>query len=134
MKELHVDIETYSSVDLKESGLYKYAASPDFEILCIAWSYGTEVKVCAWEDVPKSVLQDLRDPTVLKMAHNAAFERTCFAAMGIDTGTNWLCTSVLAGYNGLPLSLKDVSAALDLNDKAKKTFQREVYFPKSKDT
>lgn len=119
MKELHVDIETYSAVDLKECGLYKYAASPDFEILCMAWSYGAEVRVCAWDEVPKSVLRDLRDPNVRKMAHNAAFERTCFAALGIDTGTNWVCTSVLAGYNGLPLSLKDVSAALDLNDKAK---------------
>lgn len=119
MKELHVDIETYSSVDIKKSGAYKYAASIDFEILCIAYSYGKDVHVCNWDDVPAEVLQDLRDPTVLKMAHNAAFERTCFHAMGMDTSFNWLCTMVLSGYNGLPLALKDVSAALELNDKAK---------------
>lgn len=119
MKELHVDIETYSSVDIKKSGAYKYASSADFEILCIAWSYGIDVEVCPWNLVPDYVLRDLQDPSVLKMAHNAAFERVCLAAAGLDTGFNWLCTAVLSGYNGLPLSLKDVSAALELGDKAK---------------
>lgn len=119
MKELHVDIETYSSVDIKKSGAYKYAESVDFEILCIAYSYGEVVYVYDWKDVPASLLRDLQDPNVLKMAHNAAFERTCFAAAGINTGDNWLCTAVLAGYNGLPLSLRDVSEALELGEKSK---------------
>lgn len=117
--ELHVDIETYSSVDLKKSGMYKYAESPDFEILCIAFSYGLAVYRCKWDEVPAQLINDLRNPLVKKIAHNAAFERTCFAAVGIDTGDNWLCTAVLSGYNGLPLSLKDVSSALQLGDSSK---------------
>lgn len=130
MKHLHVDIETYSSVDLKNSGAYKYADSFDFEILCVAWSYGEveyvtpagkvyKVYVCEWKDVPAKVKRDLQDPKVTKYAHNATFERTCFAAVGLDVGYNWICTAVLAGYNGLPMSLENVSLALDLGDKAK---------------
>lgn len=119
MKHLHVDIETFSSVDLRACGLYKYADSFDFEILCLAYSYGDEVRVYAWDDLPKQVLNDLQDKNVIKLAHNAAFERVCLAAMGVDTGNSWICTSVLASYNGLPLSLKEVSAALRLGDQAK---------------
>ena len=119
MKHLHVDIETFSSVDIKKSGVYKYADSIDFEILCIAYSYGKEVYVCDWRDLPKQVRKDLEDPSVLKFAHNATFERVCLSAMGLNVGNEWTCTAVLAGYNGLPLSLKDVSEALNLGDKAK---------------
>jgi DNA polymerase len=125
VKHLHVDIETYSSVDLKKSGVYKYADALDFEILCMAWSYGystgtaAKVSVADWKDVPQQVLQDLQDPSVQKFAHNATFERVCLSAMGLNVGNSWVCTAVLAGYNGLPLSLKDVSEALHLGDKAK---------------
>lgn len=99
--------------------MYKYAESIDFEILCVAWSYGGPVQVCAWSEAPEQLKRDLVDPSVIKMAHNAAFERTCFAAVGLNTGNKWVCTAVLSGYNGLPLSLADVSAALELGDKAK---------------
>ncbi len=119
MRNLHVDIETFSSVDLKKSGVYKYADSLDFEILCIAWSYGDHVFVCEWGDLPASVIKDLQDSTVQKFAHNATFERVCLSAMGLNVGNNWKCTSVLAGYNGLPMALKDVSMALNLGDKSK---------------
>ena len=119
MKHLHVDIETYSSVDLKKSGVYKYADAIDFEILCIAYSYGGEVEVCDWEDLPFQVRKDLQDPLVQKLAHNATFERVCLSAMGLNVGNNWICTAVLAGYNGLPMALKDVSEALELGSKSK---------------
>lgn len=119
MKHLHVDIETYSSVDIKKAGVYKYADSIDFEILCIAYSYGDEVFVCAWEDLPSQVEADLQDPSVQKFAHNASFERICLTAMGLDVGNRWKCTAVLAGYNGLPMSLEKASNALDLGDKSK---------------
>jgi DNA polymerase len=121
MKHLHVDIETYSSVDLKKSGVYKYADAIDFEILCIAYSYGNSVEVCDWEDLPQKVRKDLEDPNVQKLAHNATFERVCLSAMGLNVGNQWICTAVLAGYNGLPMALKDVSAALELGEKSKST-------------
>lgn len=121
MKHLHIDIETYSSVDLKKSGVYKYADAIDFEVLCIAYSYGREVHVCDWKDLPKKVVKDLEDPNVQKLAHNATFERVCLSAMGLNVGNNWICTAVLAGYNGLPMALKDVSMALELGDKSKST-------------
>jgi len=119
MKHLHIDIETYSSVDLKKSGVYKYAASIDFEIMCVAYSYGSTVHVCDWQDLPSDVMRDLQDDKVQKFAHNAAFERVCLTAMGLNVGYNWTCTAILAGYNGLPMALKDVSAALNLQDKGK---------------
>lgn len=116
---LHVDIETYSSVDLKKSGVYKYADAFDFEILCMAWSYGGTVFVATWEDVPEHVFKDLEDPAIQKFAHNASFERVCLSAMGLNVGNSWQCTAVLCGYSGLPMSLADASVALQLNDKAK---------------
>ena len=119
MKHLHVDIETYSSVDLKKSGVYKYADSIDFEILCIAYSYGGPVEVCTRNELPAAVIADLEDPSVRKLAHNATFERVCLSAMGLDVGNEWVCTAVLAGYNGLPMSLEGVSSALELGDQAK---------------
>lgn len=120
MKHLHIDIETYSSVDLKKSGVYKYADSFDFEILCIAYAYDKKrVRVCEWEDLPPKVIADMKDPSVKKLAHNATFERVCLSAMGIDTGNKWQCTAVLAGYNGLPMSLDGVSSALELGEEAK---------------
>jgi DNA polymerase len=121
MKHLHIDIETYSSVDIKKSGVYKYADSLDFEILCIAWSYGDTVHCCPWNELPQHVVDDLEDPSVKKFAHNATFERVCLSAMGLNVGNDWLCTAVLAGYNGLPMSLKDLSSALELGDSAKDT-------------
>jgi DNA polymerase len=119
MKHLHVDIETYSSINLKTSGVYKYADSIDFEILCIAWSYGGKVEVCDWDDAPAQLLADLRDPNVKKLAHNATFERVCFKAAGVDTGNKWQCTAVLAGYNGIQMSLKGASESLELGKQAK---------------
>lgn len=46
MKTLGIDLETYSSVDLKKCGVYKYAESDDFEIMLFAYSVdGSEVQV-----------------------------------------------------------------------------------------
>jgi DNA polymerase bacteriophage-type len=121
MPILHIDLETYSSVDLKSSGVYKYAEAHDFEILMVAYALGKEpVRCYNWADVPQDFFQMLQDPTITKVAHNAAFERVCFTAMGQSTEVaQWRCTAVKAAYCGLPMSLKDVSAALALGDKAK---------------
>ena len=121
-RELFIDIETYSSVDITKCGAYKYIASPDFEILIVSYAFGDdEVKVIdllMGEELPDEFVEALTDPTVLKVAHNAVFERTAFRRVGYHTNiAEWYCTSVKAAYCGLPLSLDQVSKKLDIKDK-----------------
>ena len=118
---LYIDIETYSSVDLPSCGLYKYVEAPDFEILLFQYAYNdnpvTVLDLATyWDGLPDSVLEDLTDPAVVKVAHNAAFERTC---LGKYTGeymdpAQWRDTMILCAYNGLPMSLDAAGAALGL--------------------
>lgn len=119
-RRLFLDIETFSSVDIK-AGAFKYMEAPDFEILLVAY---------AWNDGPVQVLQDfflgnpeaeaieqaLRDPAVVKVAHNAAFERAAFRKhLGVYMPPEeWEDTMLLAAYNGLPMSLEAAGAALQL--------------------
>ena len=128
-RELFVDIETYSSVDIKKAGLYPYVESDDFEVLLVAYAWGDEpVRVIDLLDVPTEELQDcaydemqdiiagLLDPGTLKIAHNNAFERT---ALGKHCGhylppEEWTDTMVLAAMNGLPMSLDAAGAALQI--------------------
>ena len=81
MENLSIDLETFSSVDLKKCGVYKYAESDDFEILLFGYSVdGSEVKVidlAQGETIPEVVLSALTDETVTKWAFNAQFERVC---------------------------------------------------------
>ena len=83
MRELSIDIETYSSVDLKKSGLYKYVQSPDFEILLFAYAYDDSpvniVDLASGEKIPYFTVMDLHRPEVVKTAHNAAFEYYCLS-------------------------------------------------------
>lgn len=137
MHTLFIDVETFSGVDLKESGTYKYIESPDFEILIIGFAYDDgpvhvydlmqnieyvyDGENLVFEDVidgiPEQFIKDLKDPKILKVAHNASFERRCFKRIGIHTmPIDWYCTLVKAGYCGLPLSLDKVSKALKLTD------------------
>lgn len=122
---LHIDIETFSSVDLKKAGLYKYAESPDFEILLIAYAFNDEpVKIF---DMTEADLCDVKSffYSVLKRgekfsAHNAMFERTCLKRIGIDIPVPaWDCSMVKAAYCGLPLSLQQLSDALELEGSSK---------------
>lgn len=118
---LHIDIETYSSVDIKSSGAYKYAESDDFEILMVAYAIDKEPTRCyAWEELPDGFFELLFDETVIKLAHNAAFERICFRAVGYDIPVEqWRCSAIKAAYCGLPMSLGGASVALGLGDKGK---------------
>lgn len=123
---LHIDLETYSPVDLSQSGVYRYAESPDFEILLFAYSYGKEVTVIDLikENIPDEVLADLFDSNVLKVAHNAAFERTCLSGyLGHDLKPEqWCCTMAWAQNLGLPASLAQLGKVLGLpEDKQKMT-------------
>lgn len=121
MRHLHLDIETYSSVDIKKSGLFKYAESLDFEILMVAWAIGdgpvTVTDLASGEELPDEFWKSFYDPGTAKIAHNAAFERQCFAAIGYPTEVDeWECTLALSAYNGLPLSLAMSASALDLSE------------------
>lgn len=129
-RELAIDVESFSSVDLKDCGAYKYAASPDFEILLIAYKFSDEDDVklidCREEliegvDLPfahPEFYEALIDPGVIKTAYNANFERTCFAAWLQEEmpATQWLDTMVLAASLGLPRSLAAVGDALGLGE------------------
>lgn len=121
-KNLFIDIETYSSVDIKESGAYKYIESPDFEILMIGYALDNGpvsiIDLAQGEEMPEEFEEALLDPECTKVAHNAVFERLSFKRVGYTIpAEQWYCTSVKAAYCGLPLSLDGVSKALNLSDK-----------------
>lgn len=121
-KNLFIDVETYSSVDIKESGAYKYIESPDFEILIIGYALDDGpvkiVDLAQGEEMPEEFEEALLDPDCVKVAHNAVFERLSFKRIGYNVpAEQWYCTSVKAAYCGLPLSLDGVSKALNLTDK-----------------
>ena len=121
-KNLFIDVETYSSVDIKESGAYKYIESPDFEILIIGYAIDDgpvkQIDLACGEEMSEEFEDALFDPECLKVAHNAVFERLNFKRIGYDIpAEQWYCTSVKAAYCGLPLSLDGVSKTLNLTDK-----------------
>lgn len=121
-KDIFIDIETFSSVDIKSSGAYKYIESPDFEILLIGYAFNEGdarvVDLAQGESIPEELDMALRDPSVRKHAHNAVFERLSFKRIGYDIpAAQWYCTSVKAAYCGLPLALDAVSKVLDLESK-----------------
>ncbi|WP_028560659.1 DNA polymerase [Paenibacillus pinihumi] len=121
MAVLQIDIETYSSVDLIKSGVYRYVEAPDFEILLFAYAYDDEpvtvIDLTAFEDLPEQVRIDLTDPFVTKTAFNANFERTCISKhFGIECiPSQWRCTAVHALALGLPGSLGGVAEVLKLD-------------------
>lgn len=139
MKTLTIDIETYSSIVLTRSGVYKYTESPDFRILLFGYAIDDGdvqvVDVASGEEIPEDILSALTDPLITKWAFNANFERIClsrylrefypehFSSYGHDEAVSryldplgWKCTMVLSASLGLPLSLKAVGEALHLEE------------------
>lgn len=140
MKTLSIDIETYSSVSLQKSGVYRYVEAPDFEILLFGYSIdGAPVKVIdltCGEKIPEDILDALTDDTVTKWAFNANFERICLSqhlknlGMSLDpfhdnhplstemarylNPEGWCCTMIWSAVMGLPLSLEGCGAVLGL--------------------
>ena len=126
MKILSIDIETYSSVDLSEAGVYRYAEAPDFEVLLIGYSFdGGPVDVIDTTSIETEspaeghlleVIDALKDPACLKTAWNANFERTCLSkAFGCPMPPEqWSDTMILAMEMGLPGSLAAAGIALGL--------------------
>ena len=137
---LSIDLETFSDVDLKKCGVYKYAESPDFEILLFGVSVdGGEVTVydlASGDTVPEEIIRALADDSVIKWAYNASFERVClsvwlrrnypqyFSSYSIEEDTvrnyldpsSWRCSLVWGAYMGLPLSLEGIGKVLKLEN------------------
>lgn len=120
MNEIFIDIESFSSVDLKKAGVYRYAESPDFTVLLFAYSVdGGDVRVvdlACGEKVPDEIVAALSDDSVTKWSYNNNFERVSLSnyfSTWFEPGS-WRCTMVWAAYLGLPRSLKDVGAVLGL--------------------
>lgn len=142
MKTISIDIETFSGNDLAKCGVYKYAESPDFEILLFGCSVdGGEVQVldlANGETISPEILEALTDDAVLKWAFNANFERVCLSRYLRDMGASldpfadnhhsvavlgkakylnpesWRCSMVWSAYMGMPLSLEGAGAVLGL--------------------
>ena len=120
MKSLGIDLETFSSVDLTKCGVYRYASSPDFDILLFGYSVDSgEVRVvdlACGEEIPADIVAALSDDSVIKWSYNNNFERICLSnyfGTWFEPGS-WRCTMVWAAYLGLPRSLEDVGAVLGL--------------------
>lgn len=125
MRELSIDIETYSSVDLGESGVYAYADAPDFQILLFAYAFDDEdVKIIDFtnnEVVPDEVYEALTGDYI-KTAYNATFERVCINKFfGLNMSAKyWHCTMIQALEIGLPSGLGEVAKVLKLDEQKDK--------------
>ena len=123
LRVLYLDIETYSSAPLPKCGVYRYCDAPDFEILLLSYAFDdapvVTVDMACGETLPDAFLHALEDANVLKIAHNAAFERVCFSKhLGhwLDPA-QWRCTMVMAWYQTLPGKLADTAVALNVMEK-----------------
>ena len=119
---LSIDIETYSEIDLRACGVYRYAEDESFQVLLFAYAVDDGpvdvVDLAMGEKIPKHIRAAMADRDVLKTAFNANFERVCLAQIDPSWADPimWSCTSVRARYNGLPGSLDEASKALGLTE------------------
>lgn len=135
MKKLSCDIETFSDVDLIRCGVYKYADSPDFEMLLFAYAADDGdvhiIDIAGGEELPEKIIQAIKSDTVVKTAYNAQFERVCLSRyLKLPEGEylnpqSWYCTAVQAAELALPLSLADVGSVLGL-ERQKMTEGKEL--------
>lgn len=137
IRAISCDLETFSPVNLAKSGVYKYAEHPDFDILLLAYSIDDQpvqvIDLAQGETIPTHILAALTDHTITKYAYNANFERVCLTHylrkrnhLHPDAYLDphgWHCTMVWASALGLPRSLKDVGAALGLEQQKMKEGQ-----------
>ncbi|MHA2700117.1 DNA polymerase [Streptococcus agalactiae] len=130
IKELSIDLETYCEVDLRKSGVYRYAEDDSFEILLLAISIDNgpvRFYDLTKEELPNNIIQALVDDTIIKWAFNASFERICLSnwlkkhhsellSDGFLSPNSWRCSMVWSAYLGLPLSLEGVGTVLKLKE------------------
>lgn len=120
MKQISIDIETYSSTNLNQTGVYRYADSDDFELLL--FGYATDfgpvkvVDLTQGEKIPPQIIEALDNPNIIKSAFNAQFERVCLSRyVGHRLKpAGWHCSRVWSATLSLPLSLRDVGSVLGL--------------------
>ncbi|HEL2331881.1 TPA: DNA polymerase [Streptococcus suis] len=131
IKELSIDIETYCEIDLRKSGVYRYAEDDSFELLLFAVSVDNgpvTIYDLTNEKLPQDILEALVDDSVIKWAFNASFERICLSnwlkkhhpdllSDGFLSPVSWRCSMIWSAYLGLPLSLEGVGTVLKLKDK-----------------
>lgn len=144
MKEMSIDLETYSDVDIFKCGAYKYAESDNFEILLFGVSLDNGPVVVydltAADEIPTEILIALSDENITKWAFNASFERVCLSnwlskhhpeyfktynsegdpVQNYLNPSSWKCSMIWSAYMGLPLSLEGVGAVLKLQDQKMK--------------
>lgn len=129
MRRLGIDLETFSSVDIRTTGAYAYVNSSDFEILLFGYAFDDDpvqvVSLVEGEELPAHVVQALFSPDILKTAYNANFEMTCLKKyfnkpMVLN---QWACTSVLALTLGLPGYLDGVTKALGFPEEKQKMLE-----------
>lgn len=120
---LGIDIETYSPVLLPKTGVYRYVNSDEFEILLFSYAYDDgpvhTVDLANGERLPDSVLADLENPGIIKVAYNAQFERVClskYLGHWLDPH-QWRCTAVMAAYLTMPARLADAAVALGVTER-----------------
>lgn len=140
MQTLSIDIETYSSISLQKSGVYRYVEAPDFEILLFGYSVDSGpvqvIDLACGEKIPEDIMEALTDDDVIKWAFNANFERICLSQHLKNLGVSldpfhdnhplstecvrylnpesWRCSMIWSATMGLPLSLEGVGAVLGL--------------------
>lgn len=119
MADLSIDIETRSSVEIRKAGLYRYAQSPDFEILLFAYQMDDApveiVDLAQGEKIPEWIVEALQSAGVIKHAYNAAFEWYCLNTAGYRTPLNqWRCTMAHGLYCGYPGGLDAIGKAIGL--------------------
>ena len=126
MIHLSIDLETYSDVNLKKAGLYRYVQSPAFEILLFAYSFdGAPTQVidmAQGEKIPMEVIHALTDPQCLKHAYNAAFEWYCLSKyMGAQLPpSQWRDTMLHGLYAGYTAGLDATGRALSIPEDRQK--------------
>ncbi|MDB6227496.1 DNA polymerase [Lactobacillus amylovorus] len=120
MKQISIDIETYSSTNLNRTGVYRYADSDDFELLLFGYAvdFGpvTVIDLTQGEQIPPKIIKALDNPQIIKSAFNAQFERVClsrFVGHRLKPA-GWHCSRVWSATLGLPLSLRDIGTVLGL--------------------
>lgn len=122
---LSIDLETYSDVDIKKSGAFRYVNSPAFEILLISYSFDRQpvvtIDVASGESVPEWFIGALHDSEVVKSAYNAAFEWECLSKVyGRMIPSQWRDTMLHGLYAGYTAGLDATGKALGLPEDKQK--------------